>query len=508
MWPFNKRQIEPVPVNQPVPQKNTNPVRKHQASNTEFQTNTRSLTGLPNKVLGKFGNGVQNVNINAVLRQSLPALRDASRSLVLQNPYARQYVNLSAGTVAGADGITVRPSPVGLDGQTDPVLADQLEKLFYEWASDANRFSADGTISFDTFQALAERTRATDGECFVRLHNDGDELKVSIIDAARIPSTKNELLKDGSYISNGIERDKNGRVLAYHVADVHPLNYSIQTNNTQRVPANVVLHYFIPEFPGQERGFPDCIAVIKTLDDFNSYNEATVLQKKIASSAMGFITNSDNTHEELLDGENPEREFVEYFEPGSIKELAPGQQIQTLNPTAGTDKITEFYDACLTTISTGLGIPKQSLISDTSSASYSASKLADRMSREGLKTRSNLLISKVLKPIYREFIKRIMVSEFKNLSFTNFENIANCTFITVKQISLDPVKDAQYEQVLLDMGVKSKSQIIRDLGMEPQHVFEELKRESEINKTEDTNEQGSSNNEIQQKPDKGDDVNE
>lgn len=505
MWPFNKRQIEQQPE---LPKKQNHQARRYQVPNTEFKANTRSLTGLPNKILGSYGTGVQNVNINAVLRQSLTGLRDASRSLVLQNPYARQYVNLSAGTVAGADGITVRPSPIGLDGSTDHVIADQLDKLFYQWASDANRFSADGTISFDTFQALAERTRATDGEMFCRLHNDGDELQVSIIDAARIPSTKNELLKDGAYISNGIERDKNGRVLAYHVADVHPLNYSIQTNSTQRVPSSKVLHYFIPEFPGQERGFPDCIAVIKTLDDFNSYNEATIVQKKIASSAMGFITNSDNTQEEILDGENPEREFVEYFEPGSIKELAPGQQIQTLNPQAGTDKITEFTDAILTTISTGLGIPKQSLISDTSSASYSASKLADRMSREGFKTRSNLLISKVLKPIYREFLKRIMVSELNNLSFTNFENIANCTFITVKQISLDPVKDAQYEQVLLDMGVKSKSQIIRDLGMEPQHVFEELKREAEINKTEDTNEQGSSNNEIQQKPETGDDVNE
>lgn len=499
MWPFNKRQIEPA-VPAPKPAKQT---RKYQPTSTEFKPQTRSLTGLPTKIIGTHGTGVQNVNINAVLRQSLTSLRDASRSLVLQNPYARRYVSLSSSTVAGADGITIRPAPSGLDGQTDPVLADRLDKLFYEWASDANRFSTDGSLSFDIFQQLVERARATDGECFVRLHTDGDELQVSIIDASRIPSTKNELLKNGSYISNGIERDQHGRVLAYHVADINPLNYTIQTNSTQRVPASEVLHYFIPEFAGgQERGFPDCIAVMKTLEDFNSYNEAAVLQKKIASSAMGFITNSDNTQDELLDGETEQREYVEHFEPGSIKELAPGQQIQTLNPQAGTDKITEFSDAVLTTISTGLSVPKSMLTGDTQNASFSAAKMADRISREGFKTRSNLLISKVLKPIYREFIKRIMVSELKELSFTNFENIANSTFITVKQVSLDPNKDAQYEQVLLAMGVKSKSQIIRDLGMEPQHVFEELKREAEINKTETMNKDSS--NEIQQKPETGD----
>lgn len=502
MWPFNKRQIEQPAVPAPKPAKQT---RKYQPTSTEFKSQTRSLTGLPTKIIGSYGTGVQNVNINAVLRQSLTSLRDASRSLILQNPYARRYVALSSGTVAGADGITVRPSPIGLDGQTDPVLADRLDKLFYEWASDANRFSTDGSLSFDIFQQLVERARATDGECFVRLHTNGDELQVSIIDAARIPSTKNELLQNGSYISNGIERDKNGRVLAYHVADVHPLNYTIQTNSTQRVPASEVLHYFIPEFPGQERGFPDCIAVMKTLEDFNSYNEASVLQKKIASSAMAFITSTDNSQEELLDGETEQREYIEHFEPGSIKELQPGQQIQTLNPQAGTDKITEFSDAVLTTISTGLSVPKSMLTGDTQNASFSAAKMADRISREGFKTRSNLLISKVLKPIYREFIKRIMVTELKELSFTNFENIANSTFITVKQVSLDPNKDAQYEQILLQMGVKSKSQIIRDLGMEPQHVFEELKRESEINKTETMNKDSS--NEIQE-PKTGDDVNE
>ncbi|AUU91543.1 phage portal protein [Enterobacteriaceae bacterium ENNIH3] len=486
MWPFNTRQNQTQPE---LPQ--SKPARKKRTHNStsEFKSETRSLTGLPTRILGTYGTGVQNVNINAVLRQSLTALRDASRSLTLQNPYARRYVQMSSNAVAGADGITVRPAPI-MGEQTNQELADRLEKMFYEWASDASRFSLDGTLSFDIFQALAERTRATDGDFFIRIH-PGRELQISVIDAARIPGTKNELLNNGSYISNGIERDRNGKVLAYHVADINPLNYTVNASSTERVPADEILHYFVPEYAGQERGFPDCISVFKTLEDFNSYNEAAVIQKKIASSAMGFVTNSDTTQDELLDTESEPREHIEYFEPGTIKELQPGQNIQTLNPTAGTDKITEFSDAVLTTISTGLGVPKSMLTGDTQNASFSAAKMADRISREGFKTRSNLLISKVLRPIYREFIKRLMVTELNNLSFVDFENIANCTFITVKPVSLDPVKDAQYEQILLNMGVKSRSQIIRDLGMEPQHVFEELEREKGINTT-TNNEQGSS----------------
>lgn len=495
MWPFNKRQEE-----NPLPKQKTSQ-SKRTYSKSEFKTDTRSLTGLPAKVLGTYGTGVQNVNINAVLRQSLTALRDASRSLTLQNPYARRYVSMSAGNVAGADGITIRPAPIVGD-HTDQVLADRLDKLFYEWASDVSRFSLDGTLSLDMLQALAERSRCTDGDFFLRLH-PGRTLQISVIDAARIPSTKNELLKNGAYISNGIERDRNGKVLAYHIADINPLNYTINASSTERVPANEILHYFIPEFVGQERGFPDFISVFKTLEDFNSYNEAAVIQKKIASSSMGFVTSSDTMQDELLDSEPVEREHIEYFEPGTIKELQPGQQIQVLNPTAGTDKITEFSDAVLTTISTGLGVPKSMLTGDTQNASFSAAKMADRISKENFKTRSNLLISKILKPVYREFVKRLMVSELNNLSFLDFENIANVTFNLPKQVSLDPVKDAQYEQILLNMGVKSRSQIIRDLGMEPQHVFDELEMEINI-KT--NNEQGSSKDENSKEPEAGDDT--
>lgn len=79
MWFFNKRQIEQPAVPASKPAKQT---RKYQPTSTEFKPQSRSLTGLPTKIIGSYGTGVQNVNINAVLRQSLTSLRDASRSLV------------------------------------------------------------------------------------------------------------------------------------------------------------------------------------------------------------------------------------------------------------------------------------------------------------------------------------------------------------------------------------------------------------------------------------------
>ncbi|CQI92585.1 phage portal protein%2C lambda family [Yersinia rohdei] len=474
MWPFKKTQQQ-----QSVPRQHKASRKYNNNNSTNVKRDLDNIRNLPNQILGQYGNGVNNVSINAVLRQTLTSVRDACRSLTIQNPYARRYVQLSSQQTVGADGITVRPQPLAHDGSVNQVLADSLDKMFYEWASNAD-FSFDGSMSIDIFQQVVERTRATDGECFIRIHRTNNKVQVELIDSARIPSTKNELLDNGSYISNGIEFNEYDQVQAYWVAKVHPLNYTISTNDLKRIPADEIIHYFIPEFPKQQRGIPDLIASIKTLNDFNSYHEAAIIQKRLASSAMAFITSTDNNQDELLNNDDDEsRESIEYFQAGTIYELNSGQNIQTVNPQAGTDKITEFSDSVLTTISTGLGIPKSMLTGDTQNASFSAAKMADRINKDGMKTKSNLMISKVLKPIYRLWLQNQMLNSFLNLSFLNFENTANCTFVLPKAISLDPNKDASYEETLLNMGVKSKAMVMRDLGYEPQRVFEEIQQERE-----------------------------
>ncbi|MEG3135657.1 phage portal protein [Rouxiella sp. T17] len=502
MWFKRKKEVEtPQPVVKPY-----RPRRAyHNNAKNRVLDNVRmshDLGGVPSRVLGEYGNGLNNVSINAVLRQSLTAVRSACRQLSIDNPYARRYVVLTSSSVCGADGITVRPQPL-LDATVNQQLADTLEKLFYDWAQDASRFSFDGSMSLDLFQQTVERTRAIDGESFIRIRK-GKGLQLEIIDSARVPSTKNELLKNGAYISNGIEFNSDNVVQAYWIANVHPLNYTISTNDLVRIPADEIIHYFIPEYASQQRGIPDLIASIKTLHDFNAFHEASIIQKRIASSAMAFITNQDTTVDPLYDGQEEEREHTEFFDPGKIYELKAGQNIQTVSPSAGTDGLQAFTDSVLTTISVGLGVTKMNLTGDTSNASFSAAKMSDRIQRDGMKTKSNLMISKVLKPIYKLWLADVMITKLNGLSFKDFDSISNSTYILPKQISLDPNKDAQYEQTLVDMGVKSKSMVIRDLGYEPNKVFEEIEHEQKINNNMD-NVQGMNNNDNQtQKPDAGD----
>lgn len=129
-------------------------------------------------------------------------------------------------------------------------------------------------------------------------------------------------------------------------------------------------------------------------------------------------------------------------------------------------------------ISMGLNVTKQALLSDTSNASFSAARLTEKLRVTTFRTRTNVLISKVLKPIYAAWLKNEMLhNNTLNLSFSDFDDLICARFISQKPISLDPVKDIQAEVMQLDAGLKSKTQVIAELGGDPVKVLAEIAKE-------------------------------
>jgi lambda family phage portal protein len=440
-----------------------------------------------------FG-GYASTNINAVIRMTLQTIRDKSRDLTLNNPIARKYNQLSADGVTGADGITIRPN-VEIFGDVQ-AINNQLEKLFYRWAEDPEKFSYDGKLSIDLFQQVVEKTRSRDGECFIRFHDTNGMLQLEIIDPARLPTNKLGTLKNG-YISNSIEFDTSGRPVAYYIARYNPVLQAIDFGSFERVPADDICHYFIAEYGDQERGIPDLVAGTNVLKELQEYYTATLISKKIAASTMAFITNdSTNSNDVDLEDNTDTQLYHQYLESGMIAELNAGQDIKTVNPNAGIDGITEFTDNLMNQIAMSLNVTKMNLMGDTSNASFSAAKLSDRLQQTANKTRSNVLISKVLKKIYSKWLQNEMINNSKlSFSFTEFDDLVCARYIPVTPVSIDPTKDAQVQKMYLDMGVKSKSMVIHEMGNDPNIVFKEIENEQQgtSNGIEETNTPDESN---------------
>lgn len=475
---WKKKKVQEVLPEVPEPKK-----KNKQRAIQKSSTLKKDIQGVRNTAVMNFGfNSNTGTNINFILLKALPTMRAYSRDSVLKTPIARKYMNLSVDGVVGCEGIYVKPA-VEIDGTDEQIneINQQLEKLFDRWAYNPDKFSIDGALTFDEFQQLVEKIRVTDGECFIRIHNNRGKVQLEIIDSARLTQINNQMMPNG-YISNGIEFDNFHRPVNYYFSRVDPVNYAYFLGDYEVIPASEICHYFIPDQQGQERGVPDMVATGKLMEDLKNFTEAALTAKRVAASSMAFITNNDNAQTDLVSDTESDVTpvYTEYFEAGFIGELAEGQDIKTITPTNGVDGIDQFTNELMNQISMGLNITKQALMADTSNASFSAARLTEKLQATTFRTRTNALINKVLKPIYMAWLKNEMLNNNTlNLSFSDFDDLNCARYISQKPISLDPVKDIQAEIMKLDAGLISKTQVIAELGGDPVKVLAEIDKERE-----------------------------
>ncbi|ECD3897882.1 phage portal protein [Salmonella enterica subsp. enterica serovar Gloucester] len=482
MWPFKNKQSEP--DTEQVQQRSRNHNYRPPALNNPLQKRSKATDFLS----FESANGAQ---INAVMRTRLPNVRTVSRGLMRENPYAKRYQQLTSDQTVGSQGISIKPVPLNRSGSINVKLQTQLERAFYQWANNAVSFSG-GSFTIDTFQQLCEKSRSQDGECLVLLN---DDCTVSFIDPVQLPSNNNQKLNNGNYISQSIEYSPMGRVIAYHICQVDPVLNQL-TGKYTRIPKDKVLHYFVMDNIGQERGLPDLVASIQALANYDEYCNSTAIARKVSAAAMGFIT-SDNTSDiPLDDDEDDYNETVEYFSPGSIFKLNPGESIQALNAgQVASDGIQEFSDIILQSIAASLHISKE-VLTGTSFSSYSAARMALLLSKQVFRTRSNLLINQVLIPLYEFWLKNFMLRN--NMSFVNYDDIKQVQCSLPMNESLDPAKDGLHLKTLLDCGVQSRTSYLKEKGLNPEQIFSEIENEREqfgigVNKQEtakDTNTNG------------------
>ncbi|WP_370550834.1 phage portal protein [Edwardsiella tarda] len=422
-------------------------------------------------------------NINNIIHNQLRSLVSTSRKLALDNCIAKRYITAAADGVVGADGINIRPHIDIYDTDKNQTLSREIEKRFYQYADNRELFSINGRLSFSTFQRLVEKTRATDGECFIRIHRENG-LQFEIVDSLRVPSsTVPQMLGNGNFVSNGIEFDQYGKAQAYYVAPLNITNMQYGYGQCERVPATDMLHYFIPQQADQQRGLPDLLPCIDLIGSLEEFLNAAIIAKKVAASAMAFITNAPSNRE------YDEQEIIYQqtsLDPGSIVELREGQDLRTVNPQASTDGISDFINQQMQMISMSLNMSQQTLTGDTSNASFSASKLAERVQMNTFKTRQSELISAVLKPIYIEFCKREFIN--MDVQISKFNDLIKADYVSQRSSSLDPLKDLQTEVLALQNGLKSRAMIIAEMGYDPAIVLADINREEEsVNKNKDMN---------------------
>ena len=236
------------------------------------------------------------------IEDNIAILRQRSRDLYMGVPIANGAVKTMRTNVVGR-GLHLKPTidreVLGITAAQAQKLEKQIEREWRLWAE-----SPDCDIErIDTFyelQQLAFLNWLMSGDCLAVLPikprlNQPYDLRVQLVEADRLSSPDYCDTFDNKIVG-GVEVDKDGEVLAYHISEQHPLSYEVTDIKWHRVEAygkktgrRNVLHIMTRERIGQRRGVPFLAPVIESLKQLGRYTDAELVAAVVSGMFSVFI---------------------------------------------------------------------------------------------------------------------------------------------------------------------------------------------------------------------------
>lgn len=339
------------------------------------------------------------------IEENRKLLRERTRDLAMNAPIATAAINSTRTSCVGT-GLVPKPKIdhefLGMSREEAAKLQRLIKKEFALWANTTLCDVCD-LNNFYELQQIAFNDWLKNGEEFVLLSYAEPTdympytLRLRLVSADRVctpGSIDGEYdgvdpeVKNGNTIMNGIEIDKNGKVIAYHICSNFPGEFSAKSPKWTRVLKRGkktgnpnILHVFNADIAEQYRGVPFLAPVITAIKQLTRYTEAEIMAAVINSMFALFI--STETGNELdgfggMDDESwdkmaPENEDEIKLGSGTINFLKEGEKVQAVESAHPSGNYDSFVSAFTTMIGAALEISPEVLMKKFSN-NFSASK--------------------------------------------------------------------------------------------------------------------------------------
>jgi lambda family phage portal protein len=300
--------------------------------------------------------------------------------------------------------------------------------LWLEWTDEAD---SAGLTDFYGLQALICRAMVEGGECFVRLRvrrpEDGLSvpLQLQTLEAEHLDASNNKPLANGNFIRGGIEFNRLGQRVAYHLYREHPGDAMLfgTAREMVRVPAEEVLHIFKPQRPGQIRGEPWLGRVLLKLYELDQYDDAELVRKKTAAMFAGFITKNDPDTPFMGEGTPDDKGAAQAgLEPGTLQLLEPGEDVKFSEPGDVGGSYEAFFRQQLRMIAVGLGITYEQLTSDLTGVNYSSIRAGlIEFRRRCTMLQHQVLVYQLCRPVWQRWLELAVLAGALPISIGDFQ---------------------------------------------------------------------------------------
>ena len=431
--------------------------------------------------------------VDAYLERDLTKIRARSREAFRMNAHGKRYIQAVRSNIVGANGPMFQSQISRETGMADTALRQAVEMAWKDWQKKQN-CDFFGELNFVEMMKLCAVTAAQDGEFILRIRDEGKyRFQLEMIDSELLDVTYNMgKTESGGSVRLGIERDANGRVVAYHFREPHyKQGGSYTTGNSYtagklyRVNANAVIHGFQRWWPAQSRGVPWMHAVLEDMKTLEEFDLSAMDAARAGAMAAFALTNKDTSV-----GEAPFQGDEEGSDGNSIFNLESGQiidfgdkQLSPIDPEYPSEFYPDFIAAQLRKVSRGLGISYHTTSGDLSSVNFSSIRADMLEDRELYKDQQQWLESDLLMPVWDSVISNAVLLGLVRPDGRTSEREVNY-FLPVRiqhkrWAWIEPLKDVQANSMAVEANLKSRSQIIQEQGDDPDTVWEELAMEKE-----------------------------
>lgn len=429
-----------------------------------------------------------DLTVNQSLYTNLRAMRARSRDFAKNNEYGRKFFALVRTNVVGHAGFSLK-----FDCRRDDGTVDQQDSatMLRGWQhfGKAGQYEVTGRLSETMFDTLAITMIARDGEALVRLVEGSDRgihhCQLQLLPGHLLDELHNADLDNGNRIRMGVEFDPWMKPVAYHLR-IEQKSSDIWGNFSQRyerVPAEEMLHLFVPEEIDQWRGIPWAFTGLRDARQLDQFDEAALVAANVGAAKMGFFQQQKDAEGAPTSGteQDDNGDFITEAAPGTFDIIPDGYELKEYNPAYPNDMYDPFTKAVLRRMATGLLTSYHSLTGDLTQVNFSSIRSGTLDEREMWKMLQGFYIG-AKEQIVAWWLKRSLIfdPELKRLPYTKFDKFNAPVFTGRRWDWVDPKGDMAAAVEAVALRIKSRAQIIRESGRDPEQVWAELEEEEKV----------------------------
>ncbi len=457
-------------------------------------------------------------------------LRQRARMLYMASPVAAGAINTNRTKVIGT-GLTLKSiinsNVLGTSPEEAKAWQDKVEAEFDMWASKKQNCDVLSANNFYGIQQTALKSWLMSGDVFVLICHEQPNpfnpygLRLHLIEADRVctpyryggnsfmlPTEGEVPLGEpgaGNKVYDGVEVDSKGKIVAYHICNVFPtatrFNKELKWTRVEvygeKTGLPNILHIMAAERPDQYRGVTYLAQVIEPLLQLRRYTESEMMAALVQSFFTAFVTTEANASEfpfnEVGTGDDPngnpdevsksENEYE--LGPGTINVLEPGENVTFGSPNIPTAGFETFVKCLCRLVGSSLELPYDVLIKEFNS-SYSASRGALIEAWEAFKMRREWFVEDFCQPIFEIWLAEAVARGRVQAPGFFDDPLIRTSWCGAKwlgpiQGQLDPVKEANAAIMLVNNGIKTRSQVAREIaGADFEDNIEQLRIEQQM----------------------------